>query len=409
MLQNLATPAAACDDHAANVIPLRVPDPAVYEELATLATGFPLNYRCVFELRFGERIHTLAEIAEIVGSKPGNVRSQLEVCLWNCHRMAVHADPPAIRRMLGPDRRQWTARAWSQAARWEQTAARIAETRLLLAIGGMDVPQIQQVIGQYLVTSRVLDVNPWGDPLTRRQRAEQARPIVDRILEHRIKFDTPAGAWTPESFEPKRTLGSNWIGQGGRGYFYSQRFDRPVAYESLLEREMLRHLEADHRVSDICEQPFTIPAIYGGSQHMYTPDIAVRMNDGTVVVIEVKGPVRLAEWGHWMRWVALARVCELSGWEMYIGAPEHSILDHHIASERSQHRHLVHVLADEGAATGSDNRVSLQEEDQVRIAEAVTAEVLAWQPGAKGGIHKPSGLDLEKARGFWGLVAANAR
>ncbi len=408
------TAATSSPVRGADVISLRNTDPDLYQDLRALAAMMPENYREIFTLRhgLGGPMHSLAEIADITGSTPGRVRSRLEVCLWNCHRAGQLRDEElsGIRRLLGPDRNQWASRAWSQAARCDQIASRIAEARLLLAVGGMDVPQIQQIVGEQAVQAGVLSANPWGAPLTRRERAEHAKPALDRILEHTIWPATPQTPWKPDAFSAKRTLDDKWAAKTNSGYFHSQKLDRMVMYESPIEYEILRHLDADERVIELIEQPLTLPAIWAGHQHLYTPDIAIRLVDGRIAVMEIKGPVRLGEWSHWMRWTALARYCELNGYGLYIGnCQTGSILDHYLASRNSPYRHLVRALAEQGAATKTDNHVALQAEDQIQIAQAITAELLAWEPGTKGGITNPAGIDLEKARAFWHLIANHAR
>jgi ribosomal protein S28E/S33 len=408
------TAATSSPVRGADVISLRNTDPDLYQDLRALAAMMPENYREIFNLRhgLGGPMHSLAEIADITGSTPGRVRSRLEVCLWNCHRAGQHhyEELSAIRRLLGPDRNQWAPRAWAQAGRCDQIAARMAETRLLLAIGGMDVPQIQQVVGQHAVQAGALSANPWGAPLTRRERAKHAKPALDRILKHTIWPATPRTPWEPDTFSAKRSLDDKWAGKTNSGYFHSAKLDRMVTYDSAIEHEMLRHLDADDRVVDLIEQPLTVSAVFGAGQHLYTPDIAVRLGDGRVVVIEVKGPVRLGEFTHWMRWTALARHCELNGYGLYIGnCQTGSILDHYIASRNGPYRDLVRALADQGTPSRSDNHVALQAEDQIQISQAVTAELLAWAPGSKGGVTNPTGVDMEKARGFWHLIGTHAR
>ena len=141
-----------------------------------------------------------------------------------------------------------------------------------------------------------------------------------------------------------------------------------------------------------------------------TPDFVVRLSDGRIFVVEVKGEVRLGEFAHWMRWTALARYCELNGYGLYIGNTQTgSIIDHYRASHSSPLSGLVRALAAQGTPTGSDNHVALQAEDQMLVAQAAIAEMLAWTPGTKGSINYPIGIDLEKARGFWQLVATHAK
>ena len=48
-------------------------------------------------------------------------------------------------------------------------------------------------------------------------------------------------------------------------------------------------------------------------------------------------------------------------------------------------------------------------ETKALVAQAVTAECSAWTPGTKGSVTRPTGIDLDKARGFWHLIAAHAQ
>ena len=166
---------------ACTVVPLRAPSRGVDEDLKRLAAIMPENYREIFSLRFGlgHRRHTLAQIGAIVGLTPGNVRSRLEVCLWNCHRAAQHEDMPAIRQLLGPDRKEWVAQAWSRSARWEEIGSRIAETRLLLAIAGEDIFEIPQIIGEHVFNLGESTTNPWSTPPLQ-QPARRACQTRDR-------------------------------------------------------------------------------------------------------------------------------------------------------------------------------------------------------------------------------------
>ena len=76
---------------------------------------------------------------------------------------------------------------------------------------------------------------------------------------------------TPGYFCAKREPAAKWERTTYRGYFHSQKLERMIAYDSTLEHEMLRHLDADDRVVEIIEQPLTIPATFGGRQHLYNP------------------------------------------------------------------------------------------------------------------------------------------
>jgi hypothetical protein len=153
--------------------------------------------------------------------------------------------------MLGPDREQWATKAWVQAGRWEQTMSRVAETRLLLAIAGMDVYQLDQVIGEHAARTGAITANPWGAPLTCRQQAEHAKSIADRLLQHTIWPGPPLAPWQPDRYGAKRVLGSTWACKTNSGYFHSQKLNRTVMYESPLEHETLQQLDSDPRVIEI--------------------------------------------------------------------------------------------------------------------------------------------------------------
>lgn len=73
-----------------------------------------------------------------------------------------------------------------------------------------------------------------------------------------------------------------------RGRFPSVKARRMVSYEQLLERDMLYLCEFASQVVDIREQPFKLQYAMGNKARRYTPDFALTMVDGSILVIEVK-------------------------------------------------------------------------------------------------------------------------
>ena len=72
------------------------------------------------------------------------------------------------------------------------------------------------------------------------------------------------------------------------GYVPSLKSERPIAYESLLERDCIYLFEFDDAISSFSEQPFKITYHIKNKAYSYTPDFQVIYKIGKVVVFEVK-------------------------------------------------------------------------------------------------------------------------
>jgi hypothetical protein len=72
------------------------------------------------------------------------------------------------------------------------------------------------------------------------------------------------------------------------GYVPSLKNERPIAYESLLERDCIYLFEFDDAISSFSEQPFKITYHIENRTYRYTPDFQVNYNNDKVVVFEVK-------------------------------------------------------------------------------------------------------------------------
>lgn len=72
------------------------------------------------------------------------------------------------------------------------------------------------------------------------------------------------------------------------GYVPSLKNERPIAYESLLERDCIYLFEFDDEISSYSEQSFKITYHIQNRAYNYTPDFQVNYVSGKVVVFEVK-------------------------------------------------------------------------------------------------------------------------
>jgi hypothetical protein len=78
------------------------------------------------------------------------------------------------------------------------------------------------------------------------------------------------------------------------GMFPSLKMQRPVRYESTIERDLCYLLEFDPHVIRYVEQPFTITQpTHDGTTHRYTPDFQIFRTHGVCDLVECKPAARL--------------------------------------------------------------------------------------------------------------------
>ncbi|WP_281659878.1 TnsA endonuclease N-terminal domain-containing protein [Microvirgula aerodenitrificans] len=101
-------------------------------------------------------------------------------------------------------------------------------------------------------------------------------------------------AWRSGTHTPARQVVAH---TGGivRGKFPSAKAGRMVAFESLLERDALYLCDFSESVTGIREQPFTLPFTDGTRVRRYTPDFALKLEDGSTLVLEVKPVAKLTQ------------------------------------------------------------------------------------------------------------------
>lgn len=82
-------------------------------------------------------------------------------------------------------------------------------------------------------------------------------------------------------------------GRGFRGYFPSKKLNRPVQFESLLERDAIRLFESSDEVVTYREQPTIVYYYLEDLPKKYYPDFELVLECGSVVHVEVKPSIRL--------------------------------------------------------------------------------------------------------------------
>ena len=377
---------------------------AVYEELAELAQIIPGIHRDLFCYRWGLNGHThhLQKDAirrfELAKSA---VETRLEWCLWSVAREAHRRKLPAIRALLGADQDAWAARAWTHADRWEHASSQVSETALLLAVGGLDVAEARARAATHGGEVGVLGCSNGAVVPSYERRLAEAAAAVDKIVAHVIWPSTANVVADLSGFSVNREL-AIWS-RGRNGYFHSDKLNRPIQFESTLELAILKHLDHDPRVREFVEQPLTIPYTLDRQTRSYTPDVAVRLDDGRVFVMEIKPPKGLGQFAHWMRWASLARWCGQRGYGLYVGSPERSVIDHHALKVDADTTGLVVDAVGTASVTGGDYDVLTELVGSERIGLVACSEMLDWRPDRRI-ITAAAGADREEASRLWRLI-----
>ncbi len=107
-------------------------------------------------------------------------------------------------------------------------------------------------------------------------------------------------------------------GRGFRGYFPSKKLNRSVQFESLLERDAIKLFENSNEVLKYREQPTIIYYYLGDTRKRYHPDFEVILSGNTVVHVEVKPSLQLANSQLSIKFQAIS--------QSYQSKPEHFVI-----------------------------------------------------------------------------------
>jgi hypothetical protein len=384
----------------------------VYEELGALAELMPQRYREVFCFRWGlhgQFPHLTSQAATKFEIPNGTAEGMLTRCLWNIARHAHYNEVPAIRELLGDDQARWAEQAWQHAERrWGNNDAQFAETVLLLAVAGIDVPEAHQAARQHMINIGIARSNKWGRPLTEQERADRAGLAVDRILKQVIWPSNPARLRDLSAFTTQRPLPS-WAPEKS-GVFHSEKLGRPVQFDSTLELVIQRQLDTDPRIVSYQEQPLKIPYTLDGYEHWYTPDLIALLDDddddercSRAFIIEAKPLEHLGVFSNWMKWASLARHCQQHGLGFWVGSPERSLIEHCSMLPDPEKHELITGEVKNGPVTGADYTALRHLVGYEQLGLTATVELLDWRTD-RGHIKPAEGVDRDEAKQFWALI-----
>jgi hypothetical protein len=97
------------------------------------------------------------------------------------------------------------------------------------------------------------------------------------------------------------------------GHFPSLKMERMIAFESLIERDMIHMLDFEQDVEWFMEQPLTVAYQYKGKTRKYTPDFHVVRN-GQDILVECKPEKRVHSDENQRRFAAAQLWCDAEGW-----------------------------------------------------------------------------------------------
>jgi len=116
----------------------------------------------------------------------------------------------------------------------------------------------------------------------------------------------------------------NEMSRGITGQFESTKLGRAVAYESRMELAFFLRLEAYANVVHYQEQPFAIKYVLNGIEHSYYPDVLFTLDDGRLVLAEIKTRSDFGQVRDLFKWAALWDFCRTFGYGLYIGDSRNS-------------------------------------------------------------------------------------
>lgn len=102
------------------------------------------------------------------------------------------------------------------------------------------------------------------------------------------------------------------------GFFYSEKCKREIQYESGIELEFIKLLEASKRVKFYYEQPVQIEYRRGRRKATYTPDFGIYLSTKEFVLVEIKDLPSMCEHRVQMRVEALIDFCSKKGFGMLL-------------------------------------------------------------------------------------------
>jgi len=97
------------------------------------------------------------------------------------------------------------------------------------------------------------------------------------------------------------------------GTYYSEKCKREIQYESGLELYFIKQLEQSGKVLFYWEQPVQVQYTRGKIRDNYTPDFAIYLNTGEIIIVEIKDLPGMLDNRVQMKMEGLIRFCRKKG------------------------------------------------------------------------------------------------
>lgn len=214
-----------------------------------------------------------------------------------------------------------------------------------------------------------------------------------------------AGAWWPPAVNPSCTIGTTsarTVDPKNRiGSFESALNGRPIWFESFLERDTFRQLEAAaSHIAEYREQPLSLPYIRDNVPHTYYPDVLLRLADGRGLLIEIKPAWQVflyenvVKISHAMQW------CERKGIGFAVSTDTDLAAFVRAALAREAHRTIADLVRDRRDVRYGTLRAALPNAKFADYAAAVLHAGVRWsmKPLALVAAASPDSVHFDRLR-----------
>ena len=140
----------------------------------------------------------------------------------------------------------------------------------------------------------------------RHSKAQSKQSVVFDHLVMQVVWPANVTLWSIDAVHGfKRQRDVSLDGKGRAGNFYSEKLRRMVQYESQLEMRFLARLEELDQVVFYQEQPCAISYRSGTQERLYYPDVLLSLQDGRILIVEVKPVFQMALHDNIAKWDVL--------------------------------------------------------------------------------------------------------
>lgn len=189
-----------------------------------------------------------------------------------------------------------------------------------------------------------------------------------RDVRGQAQFTTPdAAASVPfEQVLPIRDIPRYPNQEHTPGLYWSATGGEHLAYESYLECQWMTLLDFDPQVVAMSAQPLRIQGLDSQGSWEHTPDLFVRLSDGTGRIVDVKSPIRVNDADTQLQTARTRALCTLIGFD-YVMLAEPPAVPWLNVSWLAAYRRPFDLPG------GLEGRVLTQAADPVRIGDLVAA------------------------------------